>query len=175
MLTCLKYGSAENYFNNFMILAIIIAFNRMRDWQPLQVFLVLAYLFVFASVKALRYIPRSVHFTISEDYRGKLDRADEAIMEELDDSETVYTNIRPIILKRDEHVIFPQFEIVECSMDPGDPSRDFYMDVMNSIDYENMKLVILERNSGHIPIDLEEYTLIDQIEDVDIYVRKDSR
>ena len=170
LLTSIKVGSAENYFNEFIVLVIILAFLVQKNITKKILILCLLFSISVGSYHLVKYSPRSIYFTFFNKHYQELSYS-ESFLKDLGDQKYFYSNIRNLIIDYPERCVFPQYEIANAGIG-NESANNIYREIVNNINYDVIDLLIIDNNIEYLPFDLTLYKLVDEHKNISIYKHK---
>ena len=166
-LTCLKLGSAVNYFNDFMVFSIIVIFALEKVISKQAIIICLIFCISLTCYHIFKYGPRSLYFTLLRNHYDELEYG-KSVLNKYDSGKYFYTNIRNLILDSPNSCIFPQYEIVTTAINQKNAAQ-YYKNIMANIDYDKLELIIIDTKMGYINFDFSHFKLIDKYKDIEVY------
>ena len=129
LLSSLKIGSAENYFNDFILLFALIRDEISEKVMSAGVLFSIA----LGAYRLFKYSPRLLYFTFSNHHYKKLTYS-RPFVENLDKGKFFYTNIRNFSLDYPYNCTFPQYDFFSSAIQNG-RSNSIYQEILNNVDY----------------------------------------
>lgn len=146
-LTALKKGSAINYYNEFLMVTLLIwafycnkydTYSAMRRMQRAALFITLSALFV-TIIHMRMYL--FVNFKQWSTNDIELQKLRQLVDEELG-SEYIYSEVRQLSLRFPGRVVLPQYDIAECCAYPKDVYN--YAELCELIENGKLKFLIFD-------------------------------